>query len=219
MLGAVLFLEGGRSVSQHSNSSSAWVCCQLSAQIPGFSQYFPWEGNLYVWARLRSLRGVIRFWGRIIKVQDLGTSRGASLQLSWVLTWSSPSCLWGTKPLMWSAASKLLLWRWLSPDFQLLEHIKQAFSQCYSALVAIGMSCVCDWQGSQGHLSGDVMSAVRQWKPWLICISQLQSTVMSIASIGAEEKNYLFYLTFFLYQARYNSILYSLFIEVNMNQA
>jgi len=30
------------------------------------------------------------------------------------------------------------------------------------ALVAIGMACACDWQGSQGHLSGDVMSAVSE---------------------------------------------------------
>lgn len=30
------------------------------------------------------------------------------------------------------------------------------------ASVAIGMACDCDWQGSQGHLSGDVMSAVSE---------------------------------------------------------
>lgn len=63
----------------------------LSAQCPNsrlFSVFsFPWEGNLYVWARFRSLSGVIRFWGRIIKVQDHGTSRGVSPQLSWVVTW------------------------------------------------------------------------------------------------------------------------------------
>lgn len=43
---------------------------------------------------------------------------------------------------------------------------------------------------------------------------------MFIASIGAEEKNDLFYLIYFSFnQASYNSILYSLLIEVNMNQA
>lgn len=155
----------------------------LSAQCPNsrlFSVFFfPWEGNLYVWARWRSLSGVIRFWGRIMKVQVHGTSRAyphSSAESS--PGSSSPSCLWGTKPLMWSAEGRLLPWCWLFSDFQLLEHIKQAFSQCYSASVAIGMPCACDWQGSQGHLSGDVMSAVREWKPWLICISQLQGCLL-----------------------------------------
>lgn len=42
---------------------------------------------------------------------------------------------------------------------------------------------------------------------------------MFIASIRAEEKNDLFDLIHFFLQGSYNSILYSLLIEVNMNQA
>lgn len=42
---------------------------------------------------------------------------------------------------------------------------------------------------------------------------------MFIASIRAEEKNDLFYLIYFFLQACYDSILYSLLIEVSMNQA
>jgi len=42
---------------------------------------------------------------------------------------------------------------------------------------------------------------------------------MFIASIRAEEKNDLFSLIHFFLQASYNSVLYSVLIEVNVNQA
>lgn len=161
----------------HSIQTAPQPGCVVSS-VPKFQVFsvfsFPWGGSLYVWARLRSLSCAVIFWGRIIQVQEHGTPGvypHSSAELS--PGSSSPSCLWGTRPLMWCAEGRLPPWCWLFSDFQLLEHIKQAFSQCYSALVAIGMPCACDWQGSQGHLSGDVMSAVREWKPWLICISQL----------------------------------------------
>lgn len=58
----------------------------FSAQCPSsrlFSVFsFFWEGNLYVRARVRSLRGLIRFWSRITKDQDAGTSTVMSPQLS-----------------------------------------------------------------------------------------------------------------------------------------
>lgn len=45
------------------------------------------------------------------------------------------------------------------------------------------------------------------------------ATVMFIASIRADEKNDLFYLIYFFLRASYSSILYSLLIEGDVNQA
>lgn len=95
----------------------------LSAQCPNSSLFsvfsFPWEGDLCIWARIRSLSGVIRFWGRIIKVQDHGTYRGVSPQLSWIITWKQqPSLPVGDKALdvicRRQAAPVVLTFLWFS---------------------------------------------------------------------------------------------------------
>lgn len=68
MLGAVLCLQGGINVSQHSDSSSAWVCCQLSAQIPGFLCIFLSTGGILCLGQIK----VAELCSQILGQNNLG---------------------------------------------------------------------------------------------------------------------------------------------------